>query len=236
MKAVVLISAGRHPVSGRSAPAGTELQAIALARALGADPVGLHAGPDVDAVRPALGHGLPRLDHRRITPEDDPLPSLVAALEESRPDLVLAGARGGDGAQTGLLPYRLADALGWPIIADAVEIRWNAEAVEVVQARPKGARRLYRVRPPLLVTVYPAAPPAAAFAQGGARRGDVSQRAGIAAPDVEATPDERPYRPKPKLIGPATAGGGGRVMVNPLPDEAARAVLEHLRALGVIRR
>ena len=250
MKALVLLSDARHPVSGRPAPAATELQAVALARTLADEVNGLHAGPDAEAARGALGHGLTRLEHRRLTAGDDPLPSLVAAIGTAPPDLVLAGPRAGAGAQTGLLPYRLAEALGWPIVADAVSLAVADGVLEVIQALPKGARRRWRVRLPAVITVHPAAPAAASFALGAARKGQVVETPGLPA-RIDGPPvAERPYRPRPRLIASTAAGAGaaerlkaatqaagpgGQVMIDPTPEAAARAILDHLRAIGVLK-
>ncbi|MCB4770972.1 electron transfer flavoprotein subunit beta [Ancylobacter sp. Lp-2] len=250
MKTLVLLSDARHPVSGRPAPAPTELQAINLARSLADEVTGLHAGPDAEAARGALGHGLARLEHRKILAGHDPLPSLVAAIGTEAPDLVLAGRRAGAGDQTGLLPYRLAEALGWPIVADAVALAVEGGVLEVIQALPKGARRRWRLRLPAVVTVHPAAPAAASFALGAAREGQVETAIGIPAPPDEPAMEERPYRPRPRLIASAAAGAGaaerlraatqaagpgGRVMVDPSPEEAAQAILNHLRAIGILK-
>lgn len=250
MKALVLISDGRHPVSGRPAPAATELQAIALARGLAEAVAGLHAGPDAAAARTALGHGLARLEHRHLPDGHDPLPSLIAAITAEAPNLLLAGRRAGAGAQTGVLPYRLAEALGWPLVPDVVALTVTDDVLEAIQALPKGARRRWRVKLPALVTVHPAAPAAPGFALGMARNGHLDPVPGIAAELDGPALDERPYRPRPRLIASAAAGAsaaerlkaatqaagpGGRVMVDPAPEEAAQAILDHLRALGVLK-
>lgn len=45
----------------------------------------------------------------------------------------------------------------------------------------------------------------------------------------------RAYRRRPKLIsGASKDSGGGQLMVDPEPYEAARAIVAHLRALGVL--
>lgn len=250
MKALVLLSDARHPVSGRPAPAAAELQAVALARTLADEVSGLHAGPDAEAARGAIGHGLTRLEHRQLTAGDDPLPSLVAAIGSTAPDLVLAGPRAGAGAQTGLLPYRLAEALGWPIVADAVALSVTDGVLEVIQALPKGARRRWRVRLPAVITVHPAAPAAASFALGAARKCQLIETPGLPARSDGPPAEERPYRPRPRLITSAAAGAGaserlkaatqaagpgGQVMIDPTPEAAARAILDHLRAIGVLK-
>ena len=62
--------------------------------------------------------------------------------------------------------------------------------------------------------------------------------------------EERPYRRRPKLVKGAPSGGsaadrlraatgeaasgGGRLLVRPEPDAAAREILAHLRRIGVL--
>ncbi len=248
MRAVVLLSAGRHPLSARPAPVPVEMQAIALARGLGADVAGLHAGAPDLAVREALGQGMDRVTVLRIGEADDAVAALAAALAADPPDLVLAGNRGRGGEDSGLLPYLLAEALGWPIAANAVALAAAAEGLAVIQARARGARWRLVVAPPAVVTVHPAAPPALPFAYARARRGRIEEQEGRSAPLVPRVAEERPYRPRPRVIGVAGGGsaaerlraatevaGGGRVLVDPPPEEAARELLAWLRALGFSR-
>lgn len=252
MNIIVLLSAGRHPVSDRPAPVPVELQAIRLARTLASEPLGIHAGPDTEAAAQALGHGLARLVHVHLPAAADPLQALVDQVKSAGAALILAGRRGQGGEDSGLLPYSLAAALGLPIIADAVAIAPNADGTLTVdQALPKGARRRVVARLPAVVTVHPAAPAPLPFAFAAARRGIIEQHQGVAEPSPEtAAIEERPYRPRPKLIARAPAGasaadrlkaatqaasGGGKLLVDPAPEEAAREILAHLRAIGVVR-
>lgn len=251
MKIVVLLSAGRHRISGQPAPVPVELQALRLAVELGGEVTALHAGPELGPLADALGHGVGRLDHRVIAEGDDPLPSLVAALSDNPPDLILAGRSGQGGEDAGLLPYALARALGRPILADAAGVSAGPEAgtLAVEQALPRGARRRVVLRLPALVTVHPAAPAPPPFAFAARRRGVIATAPGIAAPQASEV-EERPYRPRPKLIAKAAAGasaaerlkaatqaagGGGKLLVDPTPEEAAREILTHLASLGVRR-
>jgi electron transfer flavoprotein alpha subunit len=253
LTARVLLSAGRHPVSGRPAPVRAEAQATALALALGARVEGLHLGTDAAAVADHLGHGLGDLAAIAAAEGADPVPALVAALRADGADLVLAGRRGEGGEDSGLVPYRIADALGWPLVADVVAAMRDPSDPSVLvvdQALPRGARRRVRVRLPAVVTVHPAAPPPRPFAFAPARRGRITPRT-VEAPRG-ATPlsiEERPWRRRPRLIaGAATAGsaaerlkaatevagGGGRLLVDPDPAEAAREILAFLRDIGVL--
>ncbi|MGA0563316.1 electron transfer flavoprotein subunit beta [Ancylobacter sp. VNQ12] len=253
MKIAVLLSAGRHPVSGKPAPVPVELQAIRLAASLGAEVTGLHAGPDAAPLTDTLGYGLPRLVHYRLDAGDDPMASLAAALREGAYDLILAGRAGQGGEDSGLLPYALASALGLPIVADATALGEGSQpgTLSLEQALPRGARRRLVVHLPALVTVHPAAPAPVPFAYAAARRGSVETRPGIPSPRGESALEERAYRPRPKMIAKAAAGataaerlkaatqsasGGGRLLVDPAPQDAAREILAHLREIGVLRR
>lgn len=253
MRIAVLLSAGRHNVSGRPAPVPVELQAIRLAVDLGGELEGLHAGPDAAPLRDALGHGLTRLTRFHLGEDDDPTPSLRAALEAGGFDLVLAGRCGQGGEDSGLLPYALARALGLPILADAAALAHGPQpgTLSVEQALPRGARRRLVLRLPAFVTVHPAAPAPLPFAFAAMRRGIVDEKPGVAAPRAAEAVDERGYRPRPKLIARSAAGasaadrlkaateaasGGGRLLVDPAPDDAAREILVHLREIGVLPR
>lgn len=255
MKIAVLLSAGRHKVSGRPAPVPVELQALRLAVELAQTHVGtvtgLHAGPEIGPLADTLGHGLGHLVHLRTPAEADPAAALTAALEAGGYDLILAGRSGQGGEDSGLLPYTLARALHRPILADAAALALGAEpgTLSVEQALARGARRRLVVRLPALVTVHPAAPAPLPFAFAGVRRGHVETQEIASATLAPRELEERPYRPRPKLIAKAAAGasaaerlkaatvaasGGGKLLVDPAPEEAAREILAHLRALGLI--
>jgi electron transfer flavoprotein beta subunit len=225
MKAVVLLSAGRHPVSGWAMPVGVELQAVALALGLGAEVTGLYAGPDDESVRDALGHGLRRIVRLDVPADQDPLPALHAALLAMAPDLVLAGRRGVGGEESGMLPYRLARALGWPMAADAAGLD---EGFTVLQALPRGARRRLVLAGPALITVHDAAPPPLPFVHMARATSEVVVQPGLPGPEWE-TPETAPYRRRPRVIGPAGApAAAGVVMLNPAPEDAAAAILAAL--------
>ncbi|WP_174502213.1 electron transfer flavoprotein subunit beta [Acidiphilium sp. C61] len=246
MRIVVLLSAGRHPATGEPCPVPVELQAIALARRIaGASGVveGLHAGGRDDAVLDALSHGIDGLTLVGAGAAGDPLGALVAVLEGRMPDLILAGRRGRGGADGGLLPYRLALALGWPIVADAISIGLTDGKLKVTQALPRGWRRAATVRGAAVITVHPAAPAALPYVHRARLAGRVNEVAGpVLMPAVMPEGAEiRPYRARPKLIGDVggdvsaearlqavseTRDAGGRVLVRPAPDEAAAAILD----------
>lgn len=235
MKAVVLLSAGRHPVSLHPALPRTEAQAIRLALSLGADLTGLHIGPDATTVAQAFGHGLPRLVHVAAEDGVDPVAEIAALADVRAAGLILAGPRTQGGEETGLVPYAVAHALGLPIVADAVSIVPGAVAGQLVidQARPRGARRRFTVAGPVVVTVSPRAAAPLPFAHARFAAGRAARRAAGTVPAATATPlSEGPHRHRPKLIVTADGGGDHRLMTGPTPEEAARAILDHLAAIG----
>lgn len=246
MKALVLLSQGRHPVSGIPRLPPSEAQAVRLGSGLDPAVEGVHAGPCADAVREALGRGLRRLTHIRLAAEADPLAALAAAVRQAQPDVVLAGPRGEGGADTGLVPYALAAALAWPVIADATALEAGAAARSlcVMQALPGGARRRVVVRLPVVVTVHAAAPAPLPFAYGKARTGGFTTATDIAAA-AAAEPDraggaiaERPYRRRPKILAQAAGqptATAAQIMIHPDPGDAARAILAFLRTAGVFK-
>ena len=263
MRIAVLLSAGRHPVSGAPVLPRLEAQAIRLAVALGEahEVVGLHAGPDAAAVAEGLGQGLARIEHLTVAAEADPVPALAARLAALAPDLILAGRRGQGGPETGLVPYGLAEALGLPLIPDVIGLAPEAaDRLSLDQSLGRGARRRVILGGPVLATVHPDAPAPLAYAYGRARRGALEP---VAVAPVEVSPglaaeagalpaiEERPYRRRPKLVKGAPAGGsaaerlkaatgeagasaGGRLLVQPDSDEAAREILAYLRQVGVL--
>ena len=252
MRSVVLLSVGVHPVSGRPAPVAVEAQAIRLALGLGFAATGLHAGEDEAAVRDHLGRGLEEIVLVSPANGGDPLPYIVEALSPVEPSLVLAGRRGSGGTDSGMLPYRLARALSWPIVADAAALVREGDALTVEQALPRGVRRRVRVELPCVVTVHPAAPPPLPFTFAAVRRGRVTRQAGAgqARPAESPAFEERPYRPRPRLVGVAPGGsaaerlaaateaasGGGKLLVDPPPEVAAAEIVALLRRVGVLAR
>jgi electron transfer flavoprotein beta subunit len=254
LKIAVLLSAGRHPVSGAAVLPRMEAQAIRIAAGLG-EAIGLHAGTDAAAVREALGLGLARIEHVAIPEGADPVPALIARLAALAPDLVLAGRRGQGGAESGIVPYALADALDLLLIPDVIAVTSGdeVETLTLDQSLGRGALRRVSLRGPVLATVHPDAPPPLAYAYGRARRGSIDGLG--SAPTLAAASDmaveERPYRRRPKLVKGAPTGGSaaerlkaatgesgsaakGRLLVEPDPEEAAREILAYLRQIGVL--
>lgn len=253
MTTVILLSAGRHPVSGAAVLPRVEAQAIRLAAGLG-QAIGLHAGPDAAAVAEALGLGLSRIEHLPLPESADPGPALAARLAVLSPALILAGRRGQGGDETGMVPYAVAEALNRPLIPDLVALAAGPGAGELSldQSLGRGARRRVFLTGPALATVHPDAPAPPPYAYGQARRGRIETVAGVVPPVTLAAAAlaERPYRRRPKIVSGAPSGGtaaerlkaatgdlgagGGRLLEWPEPDLAAREILAHLRRIGVL--
>ena len=132
MRAGVLLSAGRHPVSGRPAPVPVEAQAVRLALALGADVTGLHAGAEEAPIREHLGRGLQEAVLVPLPADGDPLPALVEAEFPVRPDRrgVFGHSMGGHGALVTALrePERWHSVSAFAPIANPVAVPWGEKA------------------------------------------------------------------------------------------------------------
>lgn len=237
--AMVLLSAGLHPVSGRPCPVPVELQAIGLARSLADTVIGLHAGVAAEWHGEWAGYGIDRLVRIPADPVD-PLPALLDSIRQLDAATagcpILAGRRGQGGEDGGLLPYRLAGSLGRPLLADVVALASApAGGLALTQWRPQAARRLTMVDQPVLMTIHPAAAPAPAFVFDRARRARIEDWPGLSAPRAPAPPaDERPYRRRPPVLELQPAGQGARILTGLSAEAAARALLAHLRAIGLL--
>ncbi|HSK41112.1 MAG TPA: electron transfer flavoprotein subunit beta [Arenibaculum sp.] len=253
IEVAVLLSVGRHPVSNRPRRAPTDARALEMALRLPASRRhAVHAGdPASPVLRDYLGMGLDRLMALDMPAHRDPVEPLTAHLRSLAPGLVLAGDRGEGGEDSGMVPYLVAQALGYAIVPDIVAIEVAGDEAEVLQALPRGQRRLVRVALPLVATVHPAAPPARQSAFGPARRGLV-ETVSVDAPDdlFLAGCETRPWRPRPKLMRARRKGnaidrlkaatelksGKGQLLVGVQPDEAARAIYDCLVERGVLGR
>ncbi|WP_227367683.1 electron transfer flavoprotein subunit beta [Halomonas sp. M20] len=253
----VLISMGRHPLTGRARRADQDARAVEMALSLSdAQPSLLHAGHfDHDseaALRAYLGMGFDALELIEQEPGADVISALSDRLREAAPQLVLTGARAETGEGSGLLPYLLADALGWPIVTSlaSIECIEQGEAT-LLQALPRGQRRRLRVRLPAIVTVDSSAPAARQSAFGPARRGVFERVAHASVQDAAfAEWDVQPARKRPKRLKIVKAtsardrfkaaaakaeGGGGQVLADVTPEQGAEAIFKLLQEEGVLR-
>jgi electron transfer flavoprotein beta subunit len=262
LEIVVLVSAGRHPISGRARRAPADARALemgmteAAAHAVGLSV--LHAGdPDEPALRDYLGMGVEKLEVIRLPPHADPVPALSESLRALRPALVLTGLQAETGWSSGCIPYALAAALGYAIAPAAAALEVEGDSVALQQALPKGRRRVLRVALPAVVTVSDAAPPARQVAYARARRGKLVVKVPAASNSPSALASActapagdyelRPARARPRRLAAAkgataaerlqvlTAGAESRArVVRPkAPGEGAREILAFLQARGL---
>ncbi|WP_136068868.1 electron transfer flavoprotein subunit beta [Modicisalibacter radicis] len=258
LNVAVLVSVGRHPLTARARRADQDARAVEMALTLpDADVRLIHAGRHDDdsdsALRGYLGMGLASIGLLEQPSGADVVPALAAVLRDASPQLVLTGARAETGEGSGLLPYLLADWLGWPIVTGLAAV----ESVEhgmatVLQALPRGQRRRLRVRLPAIATVESSAPAARQSAFGPARRGgfDPETRDGVR-DDALSEWHVQPARKRPKrlkIVKAASArdrfkaaaakaqGGGGQVLEGATPEQGAEAIFKLLEEEGVVRR
>jgi electron transfer flavoprotein beta subunit len=154
----VLVSAGRHPVSGTPRSCRGDAVAMALGRKLAGDAARIvHAGePNGLALKDYLAYGAGHIEVLNVSQRDDAL--LAIAQHVKSADLILTGTRVEQGEGSGLLPYLLANALNRPVIADVLDVQIEKGEVRVRQFLPKGKRRLIAAPLPLVLAVHPLAP------------------------------------------------------------------------------
>jgi electron transfer flavoprotein beta subunit len=243
----VLVSVGRHPVSGTPRYSRNDAAALEIGRRLaeahGAQFEVLHAGDPHDPVLDDyLALGAPGVEVLACAAGSDAVPALAARLAGY--DLVLTGTCAEGGFDSGMLPYTLAHALGYPLVGAAVELNCEGGRARVRQFLPKGVRRGVEVQLPALVAVHPlaAAVPRYAYARIGAGR--IASRPGNAAPSAEAAQwtlsaaTRRPVRLAAAerrsgharmLSATTTESRGGSVVNEGSSVEKAQAVLDYLR-------
>lgn len=251
---VALVSVGAHPTSGRPRRAEQDARAVELGLQLAGPRLRLlHAGePQADVLRAYLGMGLDEIQVLQQGPAADALPVLLNCLRGSRAQLVLTGSQAETGEGSGLLPYLLAEQLGWPLVVGLAAVERVADGyAEVLQALPRGQRRRLRVPLPFLASVDNAAPAARQSAYGPAQRGVVKTQVVAEVADqrlVESTLQTAKPRPKRlKIIKAKTgaermkaatakaSGGSGQVLSGLSAQDSAEAIFKQLLAEGVLR-
>ncbi|KIP99991.1 MULTISPECIES: electron transfer flavoprotein subunit beta [Pseudomonas] len=254
LNVVALVSIGAHPASGRPRRAEQDARAVELGLKLAGEKLNVvHAGdPHEEALRAYLGMGLPGLSVLEQTREADALPALSEHLQRAKAQLVLTGSQAETGEGSGMLPYLLAERLGWPLIVGLAEVESiEGGSAQVLQALPRGQRRRLKVRLPFVASVDGAAPAARQSAFGPARRGTVDNESVELVDDpLYADAQWQPARPRPKRLKvikaktgaermkAATAkasGGAGQVLNGVSPQEGAEAIFKLLLDEGVLR-
>ncbi len=253
-RVATLVSVGRHPESGRARRAKQDARAVELGLKMAGTACRLvHVGDTTEpALRHYLGMGLPQLSALQAGPDADAVPALARHLNEHPADIVLTGIRAESGEASGMVPYLLAERLGWPLVSRIADIQTVENGVaDVLQALPGGQRRLLRVSLPFVATVDDAASEARQYAFGPGRRGELA----ISVADTTVDEDrqgwqEMPAKPRPKRLNvvkaksaadrfkAATAkpqGQGGKVIRDGTDREKAEAIMTLLVAEGVVR-
>lgn len=145
LEVTVLVSVGRHPLTGRARRADQDARGVELARSFADAQVRLlHAGMRDEsseaALRGYLGMGFTELSLLEQPQGADVLPALAEALDATSPHLVITGERAERGEGSGLLPYLLAERLGWPLVSGLAAVESVEDGVAtLLQALPRGS-------------------------------------------------------------------------------------------------
>ncbi|WP_017939912.1 electron transfer flavoprotein subunit beta [Zestomonas thermotolerans] len=251
---VALVSIGAHPASGRARRAEQDARAVELGLRLAGKRLRvLHAGnPREEALRSYLGMGLDELAVLEQPAGADALPALADYLADAGAQLVLTGSQAETGEGSGMLPFLLAERLGWPLVVGLAEVEKVEDgSAQVLQALPRGQRRRLRVRLPFVASVDSAAPGARQSAFGPARRGRIeAHEVAVVEDQLLAASTLQPARPRPKRLKvikaktgaermkaatAKAAGGTGQVLKDVSPQAGAEAIFKLLLDEGVLR-
>jgi electron transfer flavoprotein beta subunit len=243
----VLVSVGRHPVSGVARYSRNDAAALEMGRLLSSQHAArldvLHAGdPTNPALEEYLALGAERVEVLDCADDSDAVAALAVRLRDY--ELVLTGTCAEGAFDSGMLPYRLADALGFPLLGAAVEATINEGRVTVRQFLPKGVRRRVDAALPAVVAVHPLASVTPRYAYARQRAGSIETSRVSPPISAEAAawriwPAQRkPVRlvAQEKRSGHArmlsattTESRGGSVVIEGTSVEKAQVILGYLR-------
>ncbi|WP_277187480.1 electron transfer flavoprotein subunit beta/FixA family protein [Caballeronia sp. BR00000012568055] len=245
MKIAVLVSTGRHPVSGTARYSRNDAAALTIAidiaKAQNAQLDVLHAGdPGNPALQEYLALGAPKVEV--LNTQGEACAALAHRLAGY--DLVFTGTRAEGAYDSGTLPYKLADAMNIAMVGSAVDVSVSKEGVEVRQFMPKGLRRRVRAQLPALIAVHPLANATPRYAYARMREGHVTPVAANAPVDREnaawsigaitakpkklAAPEKRTGHAR-MLSATTTESRGGSVVIEGSSVEKAQVILAYLR-------
>ena len=240
----ILVSAGRHPVSGEPRHCHNDSLALALGLNLASKVKVLHAGtPSNPALQDYFALGATQID---VLPNcGDMIENLAAQLTDT--NLILTGTCAENGEDSGLLPYLLATKLGFPLVADALTItprdnQLQEKQLEILQFLPKGQRRRVLVSLPAVVAVHPSAALALHFIHARKNLGSINTltacKTKAKSPQWSAEPARKPI----KLVAQTAQTGherlmaaisnkakGGTVVIEGNNVEKAQVILCYLR-------
>lgn len=243
----VLVSVGRHPVSGVPRYSRNDAAALEIARGLAEQHQTkldvIHAGtPDDPALAEYLALGAREVEVLACRPGEDAAAMLAARVEGY--DLVLTGTRAEGAFDTGMLPYQVAAKLGYPLVGSAVDVSIGTGRVAVRQFLPKGLRRRVDASLPAVVAVHPLASVEPHYAYARLRAGKIRPVLAPHAVDADAPAwSVGPIERKPVKLAAAekrsgharmlsavtTESRGGNVVIEGSPVEKAQVILAYLR-------
>jgi electron transfer flavoprotein beta subunit len=243
----VLVSVGRHRVSGMPCYSRNDALALEIGRTLAqahdAALDVLHAGDASSAaLEDYLALGAGRIDVLECKDGDDATVALARRLGGTA--LVLTGTRAEGAYDSGTLPYRLAAELGYALIDSALDIAIENGRAAVTQFMPKGLRRRVEASLPAVVAVHPQAAlkPRYAYArvpQGSIARSSVPMRrhadidewrvAPVERRPVKLVATERRSGHARMMMATTTESRGGNVVIDGTSVEKAQVILDYLR-------
>ncbi|AJK48853.1 drug:proton antiporter [Burkholderia plantarii] len=243
----VLVSVGRHPVSGAPRYSRNDAAALEIGRALAAEHGArlevLHAGdPANPALADYLALGASRVEVLECQPGDEAIGPLAERLAGC--DLVLTGTRAEGAFDTGMLPYQIAARLDFGLAGTAVDVALRDGCAEIRQFLPKGLRRKVAVKLPAVVAVHPLAGVEPRYAYARLREGRIEARPAAVAPSAEleawasvpagrkpvrlAAAEKRSGHAR-MLSATTTESRGGNVVIEGSSVEKAQVILAYLR-------